>query len=66
MLSFQVAKQAEGQGDCNLFLISLAFFQAVQLSAPPTLMLSVLFVLQVVEFDAPLCVTLNANDLTAC
>lgn len=51
---------------CNLLLISLAFFQAVQPSAPPTLMLSVLFVLQVVEFDAPLCVTLNANDLTAC
>lgn len=34
MVSFSVASQAEGQNDCNLFLLSLAFFQAVQPSSP--------------------------------
>jgi len=28
-------KQADGQADCNLFLLSLAFFQVIHPSAPP-------------------------------
>lgn len=66
MVSFLVANQAEGQTDCNLFLSHLAFFQAVQPSAPLAPADAVSFVLQVAEFDTHLCVTLNTNDLTAC
>lgn len=53
MLSFRVANQAESQADCNLFLLSLAFFQAVFLLLQLLLMLSASFVLEVVEYDAP-------------
>lgn len=66
MVSFLVANQAEGQTDCNLFLSRLAFFQAVQPSTPLASADAVSFALQVAEFDTRLCVTLNANDLTAC